>query len=71
MAPAGREEEEDRVDVTTVAGYKQIVAVWEARDEVDAVLGRHAWKRLFPAMCVGRLLPTPWLNKVWDSPTPS
>lgn len=65
---AGNEEDEEEVDVDTVAGYEQIVAIWEARDEVEAVMGRRAWKELFPQMCVGRLRATPWLNKV--PPTP-
>lgn len=61
---AAKEEERGVIDVSTVAGYEQIVAVWEARDDVDSVLGRQAWKWLFPAMSEGRLRPTPWLNKV-------
>lgn len=62
--PVGEEEEMQSIDVSTVAGYEQIVAVWEARAVVDSVLGRRAWKDLFPAMCRRRLRPTPWLNKV-------
>ena len=58
------EEEEELIDVATTKGYEQIVAVWEARDDVDAVLGRRAWKTFFLAMSEGRLRPTPWLNKV-------
>ena len=61
---AADEQEREVIDVFTVAGYEQIVAVWQARDDVVSVLGRRAWKTLFPAMCEGRLKPTPWLNKV-------
>lgn len=60
---AVEDEEEKVIDVETVAGYKQIVAVWEARDVVDSVLGFRAWTRVFPVMCDRRLRPTPWLNK--------
>ena len=67
MTCAADEEEEDWIDVTTTKGYEQIVAVWEARDDVDAVLGRRAWKTFFLAMSEGRLRPTPWLNKVLSS----
>ena len=62
---AVNEEERDVIDVTTTAGYEQIVAVWEARGDVDSVMGRKAWKTLFPAMIKGRLKTTPWLNKVY------
>lgn len=61
---AGDEEEEQHINVSTTKGYEQIVSVWDARDDVEAVLGRRAWKKLFPAMSEGRLTPTPWLNKV-------
>ncbi len=61
---AADETEEEVIDVKTTKGYEQIVDVWEARDDVDAVLGRRAWKTFFLTMSKGRLRPTPWLNKV-------
>ena len=61
---AVREVDDDVIDEWTNAGYRQTVAVWDARDEVDFVLGKGAWRTLLPEMQIGRLRPTPWLNKV-------
>lgn len=75
---AGYCEEEDWIDLATVKGYRRIVMCQEVRDELDANLTKHdsgqeeeqddaqeeEWQRILIAMCDGRLLPTPWLNKV-------
>ena len=73
-------EEEEWIDLATVKGYRRVVMCQEVRDElllnltVDAVNAGEEeeeeedqmqdWQRVVIAMCEGRLLPTPWLNKV-------
>ena len=72
-------EEEEWIDLATVKGYRRIVMCQEVRDELilnltgDAVTAgeeeedevkMQEWQRVVIAMCEGRLLPTPWLNKV-------
>lgn len=47
-----------------VKGYRRIVFCQSVRDDVDGALGGNAWADLMPRMCEGRLVPTPWLNKV-------
>lgn len=47
-----------------VKGYRRIVFCQAVRDDVDGALGAGAWADLLPRMCEGRLVPTPWLNKV-------
>ena len=47
-----------------VKGYRRIVFCQSVRDDVDGALGSGAWADLLPRMCEGRLVPTPWLNKV-------
>jgi len=72
-------EEEEWIDLATVKGYCRIVMCQEVRDELILNLTNDAvnageeeeeenkmqdWQRVVIAMCEGRLLPTPWLNKV-------
>lgn len=72
-------EEEEWIDLATVKGYRRIVMCQEVRDELilnltdDAANAREEeeeedkmqeWQRVVIGMCEGRLLPTPWLNKV-------
>ncbi len=47
-----------------VKGYRRIVFCQGVRDDVEEALGAGAWADLLPRMCEGRLVPTPWLNKV-------
>ena len=47
-----------------VKGYRRILFCQTVRDDVDGALGGGAWASLLPRMCQGRLVPTPWLNKV-------
>lgn len=47
-----------------VKGYCRILFCQSVRDDVDGALGSGAWAGLLPRMCEGRLVPTPWLNKV-------
>jgi hypothetical protein len=47
-----------------VRGYRRIVFCQGVRDDVEAALGPAAWAHWLPRMCEGRLVPTPWLNKV-------
>lgn len=54
-----------RVCPLQVRGYRRIVFCQEVRDDVEGALGAGAWADLLPRMCEGRLVPTPWLNKVW------
>ena len=61
---AEREVEDDVIDEWTVDGYLQTEAIWDAREEVEFVLGKGAWKKLFHVTRDGRLEPTTWLNKV-------
>lgn len=61
---AEREADDEVIDVWTVKGYLQTEAVWDAREEVEFVLGKGSWRTLMPSMQQGRLRPTPWLNKV-------
>ena len=74
---AGYCEEEEWIDLATVKGYRRIVMCQEVRDELMLHLapdGADAdeadegelqdWQKVIIAMCEGRLLPTPWLNKV-------
>lgn len=49
---------------TQVKGYRRIVFCQSVRDDVAGALGHGAWATLLPRMCEGRLVPTPWLNKV-------
>ncbi|KAK9814645.1 hypothetical protein WJX72_009229 [[Myrmecia] bisecta] len=62
------QDEASYIDLATVKGYKRIVLAQEIRDEVDLNLGENAWHGLLVAMCNGRLLPTPWLNKDFREP---
>lgn len=72
-------EQEEWIDLATVKGYRRIVMCQELRDELILNLTGDAanasedaededkmqdWQRVVIAMCEGRLLPTPWLNKV-------
>lgn len=73
-------EEEEWIDLATVKGYRRIVMCQEVRDELILNLTDDAanaseeeeedevkmqdWQRVVIGMCEGRLLPTPWLNKV-------
>jgi hypothetical protein len=50
--------------VWQVKGYRRILFCQSVRDDVDGALGGGAWASLLPRMCEGRLVPTPWLNKV-------
>jgi len=77
---AGYCEEEDWIELSTVAGYRRIVMCQEVRDELDLNLAEDTdcqideeernpnnmqqWQKVAIAMCDSRLLPTPWLNKV-------
>jgi hypothetical protein len=54
--------EGELLDLGTVAGYKRVVMCQGIRDEVEESLGVGEWARLLPAMCEGRLAPTPWLD---------
>lgn len=47
-----------------VKGYRRILFCQSVRDDVAGALGHGAWSHLLPRMCEGRLVPTPWLNKV-------
>ena len=64
MQLIGRGEEHEWIDLGTVKGYKRVVFCQGIRDDVEANLGPAAWATLLPRMCEGRLVPTPWLNKV-------
>ena len=77
---AGYCEEQEWIDLSTVKGYCRTVMCQEVRDELDANLTQpncglkgdqldeqeeeEEWQHVLIAMCDGRLLPTPWLNKV-------
>ena len=76
---AGYCEEQEWIDLSTVKGYCRTVMCQEVRDELEANLPQpdsspkddqqdeqeeEEWQRILIAMCDGRLLPTPWLNKV-------
>lgn len=69
---AGYCDEQDWIELSTVKGYRRIVMCQEVRDELDINLAlpeggqqeEEEWQRVLIAMCDGRLLPTPWLNKV-------
>jgi hypothetical protein len=50
------------LDLATLAGYRRVVMCQGVRDEVDASLGAGAWATFLPAVCDGRLAPTPWLD---------
>lgn len=47
-----------------VKGYRRVLFCQSVRDDVAGALGHGAWTQLLPRMCEGRLVPTPWLNKV-------
>ena len=70
-------EEQEWIDLATVKGYRRTVMCQEVRDELILNLTEDPaseeeededkmqdWQRVVIAMCEGRLLPTPWLNKV-------
>ncbi|KAL0039566.1 hypothetical protein WJX77_002084 [Trebouxia sp. C0004] len=76
-------EEEEWIDLATVKGYRRIVMCQEVRDGLILNLTNAAanagekedeedkmqdWQRVVIAMCEGRLLPTPWLNKDFREP---
>ena len=75
---AGYCEEQEWIDLSTVKGYRRTVMCQEVRDELEINLvaqpdcgqqgdeeeEEEEWQRILIAMCDGRLLPTPWLNKV-------
>ncbi|DBA69067.1 TPA: hypothetical protein ACH3X2_013228 [Trebouxia sp. C0005] len=76
-------EQEEWIDLATVKGYRRIVMCQELRDELILNLTGDAanasedaededkmqdWQRVVIAMCEGRLLPTPWLNKDFREP---
>lgn len=74
---AGYCEEEEWIDLATVKGYRRIVMCQDIRDELMLHLATDSadadeadegelqdWQKVVIAMCEGRLLPTPWLNKV-------
>lgn len=74
---AGYCEEQEWIDLSTVKGYCRTVMCQEVRDELEANLPQldcgpkdeqgeedEEWQRILIGMCDGRLLPTPWLNKV-------
>jgi len=71
----GHGDEYSAIDIGTVKGYKRVVLCQSIRDDVDDNLGLtdnknnnnnnksgNMWAVLLPAMCQGRLVPTPWLN---------
>lgn len=60
--------EVDQLDLGTVLGYKRALMCQGVRDEVEESLGQGAWAEFLPAMCRGRLRPTPWLNKDFREP---
>lgn len=60
--------EADQLDLGTVSGYKRALMCQGVRDEVEETLGRGAWAEFLPAMCRGRLRPTPWLNTEFREP---
>ena len=79
MLCSGYCEEEEWIDFATVKGYRRIVMCQEVRDELILNLTDDAanageeeeeedkmqdCQRVVIGMCEGRLLPTPWLNKV-------
>jgi hypothetical protein len=53
--------EAEALDLGTVAGYRRVVMCQGLREEVDETVGPGAWAALLPAVCAGRLAPTPWL----------
>lgn len=74
---AGYCEEQEWIDLSTVKGYCRTVTCQEVRDELELNLPQldcdpkdkqdeqeEEWQRTLIGMCEGRLLPTPWLNKV-------
>lgn len=77
---AGYCEEQEWIDLSTVKGYCRTVMCQEVRDELEANLTQpdsgpkgnqqdeqeeeEESQHVLIAMCDGRLLPTPWLNKV-------
>lgn len=66
LVGAGREVE--TLDLGTVEGYRRAVMCQGIRDEVEETLGAGAWAELLPAVCRGRLVPTPWLNANYKPP---
>lgn len=75
-------EEEEWIDLATVKGYRRTVMCQEVRDELILNLTEDPaseeeededkmqdWQRVVIAICEGRLLPTPWLNKVMLHPS--
>jgi hypothetical protein len=56
------------VDLGTVAGYRRALMCQDIRDEIEQTLGVGAWAALLPAVCDGRLTPTPWLNANFREP---
>ena len=72
---AGYCEEQEWIDLATVKGCRRIVMCQEVRDELDANFDNDIhdrdqedtlaeWQKVLIAMCDGRMMPTPWLNKV-------
>jgi len=65
----GAGKEADFIDLGSVEGYRRAVLCQGVRDEVEESLGQEgAWATLLPAVCRGRLLPTPWLNRDFREP---
>ena len=64
----GHGEEYEWINLGTVAGYRRAVFCQSVRDDVDANVGPGCWAQCLPRMCEGRLVPTPWLNKVRLAP---
>lgn len=60
----GHGEEYEWINLGTVAGYRRAVFCQSVRDDVDSNVGPGCWAQCLPRMCEGRLVPTPWLNKV-------
>lgn len=56
--------EHEKIDLTTVQGYKRMLICESIRDDAEAVLGSDAWMQLLKCVVDQRLLPTSWLNKV-------
>jgi hypothetical protein len=77
----GHGDEYSAIAIGTVKGYKRVVLCQSIRDDVDDNLGSadnnirssngnsgNMWAVLLPAMCQGRLVPTPWLNVNFREP---